>query len=137
MFKLSREVTFPWPVKVIEPDPAKAGRLLEHEFEATFAIVDPKVTKARNEERKAILRRMADETPLEELKAIEAEVDEHDFVTLKTYLRGWSNIADDDGRAIPFNDDTLRAVYAHARVKNALVRAYQEALSEDKARLGN
>ncbi len=137
MFKLSREITFPWPVKVIEPDPSKAGRLIEHVFEATFAIVDPEISRARGDERKAILARMLDDTPIDELKAIQEELDEHDFSTLKTYLRGWSKIADDDGRPIPFNDDTLREVYAHARVKNALVRAYQEALSEDKARLGN
>lgn len=137
MFKLSHEVIFSWPVKVIEPDPSKAGRLLEHVFEATFAIVAPETNRARDDERKAILARMVGDTPIDELKAIEKELDEHDFSTLKTYLRGWSKIADDDGRPIPFNDDTLREVYAHARVKNALIRAYQEALSEDKARLGN
>jgi hypothetical protein len=137
MFKLSSELTFPWPVKVIEPDPKHAGKLIEHEFQVIFAIIDPDDAKKSAEERRTILAKMKPETELGELKVIQAELSAHDEKALRAVVRGWENIIDDDGKPIKFTDVTFRAAYAHERVKVALIRAYEEAISQDKARLGN
>lgn len=136
-FKLSQELTFPWPVKVIEPNPRIPGKLLEQEFIAQFALIAPERAKARDAERLAILEQVTPETEGEELRKINEALHAHDLQALTDVLRGWDGILDDDDNAIPFNPETVEIVLAHTRVKNALLRAYRESISEDKARLGN
>ncbi|CUX57364.1 MULTISPECIES: hypothetical protein [Agrobacterium] len=136
-FKLSQELTFPWPVKVIEPNPHIPGELLEQEFIAQFALIAPERAKARDAERLAILEQVTPETEGEELRKINEALHAHDLQALTDVLRGWDGILDDDDNAIPFNPETVEIVLAHTRVKNALLRAYRESISEDKARLGN
>ncbi|CDN93477.1 hypothetical protein [Agrobacterium tumefaciens] len=136
-FKLSQELTFPWPVKVIEPNPHIPGKLLEQEFIAQFALISPDRAKARDAERLAILEQVKPETEGEELRKINEALAAHDFKALTDVLRGWDGVFDDYNNAIPFNPETVEIVCAHTRVKNALIRAYRESISEDKARLGN
>ena len=136
-FKLSQELTFPWPVKVIEPNQHIPGKLLEQEFIAQFALIAPERAKARDAERLAILEQVTPETEGEELRKINEALHAHDLQALTDVLRGWDGILDDDDNAIPFNPETVEIVLAHTRVKNALLRAYRESISEDKARLGN
>ncbi|SEH22528.1 hypothetical protein [Rhizobium sp. NFR12] len=137
MFKLSSELTFPWPVKVIEPNPGSPGELIEREFEVIFAILDPEVGRKRTAERRAILAKMTPGMELDELKVIQEEIHAHDQTALQEVIRGWSSIVGDDDKPIAFTDVTFRAVTAHERVRIGLVRAYEEAISQDKARLGN
>ncbi|MFD1330259.1 hypothetical protein [Mycoplana ramosa] len=137
MFKLSSELTFPWPVKVIEPDPVKAGTFAEYEFQVTFAIIAPDKAKASAEARNAIIARSTPESTLDELKAIQAELELHDSKALEDVVRGWKDIVGEDDKPLPFTPENLATVSQHARVRAALIRAYQEAISEDKARLGN
>lgn len=137
-FKLSSELTFSWPVKVIEPDPKRPGKLIEHEFTAHFAIIDPAQAKETDAKRRALLQQITPDTDLEDLKDLQSLLEAHDFAALDEVLRGWgSDLIDDDGKPIPYNSTNLKMVYAFPRVKNAFNRAYQEAISEDKARLGN
>ncbi|CAD7055461.1 hypothetical protein RHAB21_00722 [Pseudorhizobium halotolerans] len=136
-FKLKKELIFPWPVKVIEPDPDNAGKHLEREFTALFAIIDPKDAKAAEEKRRKIVAQITPELSLDELKVIQAEVDAHDLAAIKQVMKGWQDIVDDDDRPIDFTDKSFREVLEYPRVKSALIRAYREAISEDQARLKN
>ncbi|MBP1844757.1 hypothetical protein J2046_003024 [Rhizobium petrolearium] len=148
-FKLFSELTFPWPVKVMEPDPAKPGKHILREFEVTFAILPPERIQASRDARLAILKKMDRKTVgedgveeplgLDELKLIQAELEEHDKAAVQDVVRGWSKIvdADDGDKPIPFTDATFRALYAIERVKMGLLNAYEEAISQDRARLKN
>lgn len=136
-FKLSSELTFKWPVKVLEPDQGTPGKLIEREFTAHFAIIDPEQSKETDKQRVALFEQIKPDMDVKDLREVQALIDAHDFTALSQVMRGWHGIVDDDDKPIPFNSDNLKMVYAHDRVKNALRRAYQEAVSEDKARLGN
>lgn len=137
-FKLSCELTFPWPVKVIEPDPDNAGQKIEHQFTAVFALLDPDEEKASLDARLEILKRAANpDAKAKELRAIQAALEKHDREALQHILRGWSDLEDEAGKPIPFNVSTFAAVYKHARVRNGFLRAYREAVIEEGARLGN
>lgn len=136
-FKLSSELTFKWPVKVLEPDQGTPGKLIEREFTAHFAIIDPEQSKETDKQRVALFEQIKPDMDVKDLREVQALIDAHDFTALSQVMRGWHGIVDDDDKPIPFNSDNLKMVYAHDRVKNALRRAYQEAISEDKARLGN
>ncbi|MEH3093365.1 MAG: hypothetical protein PGN20_15320 [Agrobacterium cavarae] len=136
-FKLSSELTFKWPVKVLEPDQGTPGKLIERVFMGHFAIIEPAQAKETDAKRRALLEQITEKTTPEELKNIQALLEAHDFAALKDVLRGWHDLHDENDNPVPFNSDTLKMVYAHQRVRNAFSRAYQEAISEDKARLGN
>lgn len=138
MFKVSSTLTFPWPVKVIEPDTDNAGVLVEHTFTASFKILSPERIKASNDRRLAILEKTKAETSLKKLKQIQAELDAHDRRAVFEVLAGWEeDLIDENDKPIPFSEANFNAIYAHARIRSAFGRAYQEAISEDKARLKN
>lgn len=138
MFKVMSTLTFPWPVKVIEPDLSDAGALVEHTFTARFKILPPERIKASNAKRLAILEKTKTETALRKLKQIQAELEAHDRAAVFEVLAGWDeDLVDQDEKPIPFTEANFNAIYAHARVRSAFGRAYEEAISEDKARLKN
>lgn len=138
-FKLSAELTFPWPVKVIEPDPNNAGKKIEHEFTAIFAFLDPDEEKASATARLEILKRASNpDLKAKELRAIQNELEAHDRDALLRVLRGWSDFEDAETREpFPFTPEVFAAVYRHPRVRNAFLRGYKEAITEDGGRLGN
>lgn len=138
-FSLSPELTFPWPVKVIEPDPDNAGQKIEHQFTATFALLDPDEEKASLEKRMEILRRASGpDLKAKELRAIQAELEKHDREALFRIVRGWSDLQDAATKQpIPFTPETFAEVYKHPRVRNGFLKAYKEAVIDDGARLGN
>ena len=136
-FKLSSELTFKWPVKVLEPDQGTPGKLIERVFMGHFAIIPPEQAKETDAKRRALLKQVTEKTTPEEIEDVQALLEAHDFAALNDVLRGWHDLLGEDDKPIPFNIETLRMVYAHQRVRNAFARAYQEAISEDKARLGN
>ncbi|WP_085025594.1 phage tail assembly chaperone [Ensifer aridi] len=138
MFKLSKSFTFPWPVKVLEPDQNNPGKLLEHEFAAQFLLIDREEAAANDRKRLEIVMRSREETDPAKLRTIMDELAEHDRASIKRVLCGWDErLCDESGKPIPFDEVNLREVMKHARVEAALARAYSEAISEDKARLGN
>ncbi|MGD9476147.1 hypothetical protein [Shinella sp. G-2] len=137
-FKFTPELTFSWPVKVIEPDPNNAGKKLEHVFTARFATMDPDEAKAADAERAAILRPMKPDMKAKEARAMQEQLDLHDRVALRRVLRGWDeDLQDADGKPIPFNDETFALIFRFPHIRHALVRAYGEAISDDGGRLGN
>lgn len=137
MFKLSSELTFRWPIKPIEPDPENPGQLIEREFIGIFKIVEPEKAKTTDEARREIMKRATDDATIETLTKANADLKAHDFHAVRDVLTGWEKIVGDDGNPIPFNDETFAAVYAHNRVRTAILRSYAEAISEDRARLKN
>jgi hypothetical protein len=137
-FKLSSELTFPWPVKVIEPDPDKAGEKIERVFTAIFVMLDPDEAKASDETRSNILRQVKPDLKAKELRAIQEQLELHDRVALRRVLKGWKDdIQDEDGKPLPFNDATFSNVYRFPHIRAALLRAYREAITEEGGRLGN
>lgn len=138
MFVLSETFTFPWPVNVLEPDPDNAGKLLEHTFTARFELIDREEAIANDRARIEIVLRMAGEADPAKLQQIREDLAAHDRASILRVLRGWEDdLRDSVNNPIPYSDATVSAVLRHDRVHNALQRAYHEAISEDKARLGN
>lgn len=138
-FRLSTELTFPWPVKVIEPDPANAGQKIEHQFTAVFALLDPDEEKTSLDARLDILKRGANpDAKAKDLRAVQADLEKHDREALFRILRGWSGLEDEATKQpIPFTPESFAALYKHARIRNGFLRAYKEAITEEGARLGN
>lgn len=137
MFKFTPNLTFTWPVKIIEPDPANPGQFAEHEFKALFEMLPPDEAKTNAKERLAIAAKINPELTDADVEAIQTELDDHDLKSVQRVLRGWDDVNDADDKPIPFNDTTFRMLYAYRHIRNGFVRAYMDALSEDKARLGN
>lgn len=137
MFVFSENPTFWWPVKVVEPHPETPGTFVEREFEAQFVMLDPVQARASLKARSAIIARITADLTEAEADELQDQLDLHDRgMTLKV-LKNWRGIEDATGKAIPFNDATFAEIYKHRRVRNGLVAAYLDAVSEDKARLGN
>ncbi len=137
MFKVVPNLTFWWPVKVLEPDPEQPGKLAEREFEAEFKLLDDKEAKASAEARRLIVARFSPDLDDKGLQAVTDELEAHDKAALRRVLTDWRNIVDMGGKPIPFDDQAFAAAYNMYRVRTALNRAYKEAISEDQARLGN
>ncbi|WP_435656050.1 hypothetical protein [Brucella pituitosa] len=137
MFKFTPNLNFTWPVKVIEPDQLNPGKFIEHEFEALFEMLPPDESKKSAKERLAIAAKITPELTDAEVDAIQTELDNHDLKSVKRVLRGWNGVNDADDKPIPFNDTTFRMLYEYRHIRNGFVRAYMDALSEDKARVGN
>lgn len=155
-FKLSTELVFPWPVTVLEPSHDEPGKLEEKTFTGVFALVSPEKAKARDDARKEIGRQISalqgriataraegDEATaldgvFEEITALEEKLSDHDTLAARDVFRGWKDdLLDENGQPMPVNAESIDWVFSHTRVRSGLVRAYREAISEDKARLKN
>lgn len=137
MFKVVANLLFWWPVKVLEPDPDKPGKLVEKTFEAQLQLIDEDEAKTSAEVRRKILAKLTPDLGEDELKVLNEELEAHDKLALRRVLVGWRDIEDADGRPLAFSEEAFSALYKIRRVRAALNRAYLEAISEDKARLGN
>lgn len=136
MFVFSENLTFWWPVKPIEPDPDNPGQLLERSFEVLFEQPTPEVTEHRRKTRAALLeailkKGISDDEYSEAQSALETFDDEVAEATVKD----WRKIGDQNGKDLPFS--MFPRIYKFERVRTAILRAYEEAISQDKARLGN
>lgn len=137
MFKLVENLTFWWPVKVSEPNPNKPGEAVEHVFEVEFEIISRDESRASGRARRALLEEIKTDLGDVELEALQDKIDLHDLAAMRRVIRNWRKIESDAGEAIPFNDQSFAAVWAHRRVQVALVRAYDEAITLEKGRLKN
>ncbi|MEA3533726.1 hypothetical protein [Rhizobium sp. CC-YZS058] len=137
MFKLVDNLTFWWPVKVYEPNPSKTGDTVEHVFEVEFEIISKDESRASARARRALLEEIKTDLTDVELEALQDKIDLHDLAAMRRVVRNWRKIESDAGEAIPFNDQTFAAVWAHRRVQMALVRAYDEAITLEKGRAKN
>lgn len=137
MFKLVPNLTCWWPVKVMEPDPNKPGGYVEYDFEVEFIILNREDLKAADDARNDILK-MADRDSSDEgLRRAQLALDEHDMKSFRRVLKNWRGVLDENDRPLPFDENAFLSAMKHDRIRTGINRAYQEAISQDKARLGN
>lgn len=84
------------------------------------------------------LLKSAEKDPSEEnLKHVQAELEEFDTASFTRVIKNWRGVVDEKEKVIPFTNETFAAALKLERIRIGLNRAYQEAISQDKARLGN
>ncbi len=137
MFVFVPNLTCWWPVKVQQPDPDNAGQMTEFSFEIEFEILDRDESRALEDERTALLKKVETDASEENLRKVQDELDALAVASFRRVIRNWRGIVDEDKKQIPFSDVTFTLVMKHNRIRAAINRAYQEAIAEDKARLGN
>ncbi|HSI41762.1 MAG TPA: hypothetical protein VLA00_14560 [Xanthobacteraceae bacterium] len=124
MFVLAAAYSFLWPVTVETPDPAVPGAYLQQTFKVRFEPLSKEQGIALDEEFRAL------ET-LEERIA-----HEHDL--LFRTVRDWEDVVDPSTREpVPFTDENFRTAMRFPWFPTGLYRAYRDAMTGDKARLGN
>jgi hypothetical protein len=137
MFKLVHNLTVWWPVNVIEPDPDKPGSYVEHTFDVELEILDRDYATNRDKMRGELLKSAEKDPSEENLKHVQAELEEFDTASFTRVIKNWRGVVDEKEKVIPFTNETFAAALKLERIRIALNRAYQEAISQDKARLGN
>ncbi|MGO7015921.1 hypothetical protein [Rhizobium leguminosarum] len=137
MFKLVHNLTAWWPVNVIEPDPDKPGSYVEHTFDVELEILDRDYATNRDKMRGELLKSAEKDPSEENLKHVQAELEEFDTASFTRVIKNWRGVVDEKEKVIPFTNETFAAALKLERIRIGLNRAYQEAISQDKARLGN
>lgn len=137
MFKLVEKLSFWWPVKVIEPDPEKPGKTVEHEFEAQFEIIAADEARSSAKARRAIVAEIVPDMSDADFEDVQDRLERHDRLAMLRVLKGWRNIADHNGNELDFTPEIFAQVWSERRVQSAFVRAYEEAITMEKARIKN
>lgn len=137
MFKLVSNLTCWWPVKVMEPDPDKPGKYIERQFEAEFTVLDREESKRIDDIRSEMLKVFESDLSEDGLKKGQAELDAYDVNAFRRVLKDWRGILDDTDQPFRFTEENFAIAMRHERIRVALNRSYQEAISQDRARLGN
>jgi hypothetical protein len=145
MFKLVKNLAVWWPVSVLEPDNDNPGTLKEFTFEAEFVIRGKDDLKSYNDARDALLQQLpsADDyaadykAASEKASEIGAKIEAHDQSMFHLMVTDWRGVVGADDQVLPFSADNLDMALGLDRVRLGLNRAYDEAVSNDKARLGN
>lgn len=145
MFKLVKNLAVWWPVSVLEPDNDNPGSLREFTFEAEFVIRCKDDLKSYNDARDALLQQLpsADDYAADykaaSLKAAEigTQIEAHDQSMFHLMVTDWRGVVGADDQVLPFSADNLDMALGLDRVRLGFNRAYDEAISQDKARLGN
>ncbi len=123
-FVLTKEHTYWWPVKVAipDPDPARAGKLIEQEFRMQFVSIGQDEAQA-----------LADEIAALEPK--ERAAREHDLILRVS--KDWADIVDEDQQPVPFSEEMFRAAMQSPFYRAAVYRAYNASMRGEAARKGN
>ena len=137
MFKLVQNLTVWWPVKVIEPNPEKPGSFVEHSFEVELEILDRDYSKNRDAMRVELLKKAEADPSEENLKRVQGELDAFDTASFTRVVKNWRGVVDAKDEVIPFSNEAFAEALKLERIRVALNRAYQDAIDQDKARLGN
>ncbi|SCB18518.1 hypothetical protein [Rhizobium lusitanum] len=145
MFKLIENLTAWWPVKVLEPDNDNPGSLKEETFEVEFVIRSREETKAHDKQRTELLKQLpvADDYRKDQAGAtakaekIGAKVEAHDRKMDHLVIKNWRGVFDAKENPVPFSAAALDMALNHERIRVGINRAYDEAVSNDKARVGN
>lgn len=122
MFVLEHSPLYWWPVTVNTPSPDKPGEYVSQTFEAQFENIP-----------RAEARKIRDE--LLQLSGAEYEAREDDVI--RRVLRGWRDIQDASKVDVPFTPETFEAAWQQSWFRIGVLRAWQESISGEKARLGN
>ncbi|BCH63210.1 hypothetical protein RvVAT039_04260 [Agrobacterium vitis] len=145
MFKIVPTLTAWWPVSVLEPDNDNPGKLKEFTFEAEFVIRGKEQMKPHDDKRAELLKQLptAEEfaanyqAASEKAEATKALIEAHDRNMFHLMITNWRGVFDADDQALSFSADNLNMALGFDRIRVGLNRAYEEAVSNDKARLGN
>lgn len=145
MFKLVKNLAVWWPVSVLEPDSDNAGQLKESQFEVELVIRGKDELKAYDDARLALVNQLpnADDyladakTASTKASDIAAQIDAHDRKIFQMTFTNWRNVVDENDQPIAFSAEALDQALNYERVRAGLNRAYADAISQDKARLGN
>lgn len=126
MFTLVSQHLFWWPVTVRMPDPIETGRINSHTFEMRFEATPQEEAIAYQEELAAL--------PLADQARRQNE-------QLMRVAKGWREVVDESGNAVPFSVESLKAAMQFTWFREGVWTAYMDGLSGTEARaparLGN
>ncbi|WP_264047480.1 hypothetical protein [Methylobacterium flocculans] len=122
MFVVAAKRLFWWPVEVKVPHPEKAGEFQEHTFEMQFEAMSLERGREIDAARNA-------------LPADKRDAFNFDYIFELT--KGWRDIVDADGEAVPFTRENLEAQLGFAWFRTGVLAAYEQAITGQAARLGN
>ncbi|MVA17640.1 hypothetical protein GOZ94_01605 [Agrobacterium vitis] len=145
MFKLVPTLTAWWPVSVLEPDNDNPGTLKESTFDVELVIRGTDELKPYDDKRAELVKQLPTaEEFAADYKAASAKADEirkqieaHDQSMFHLMVSNWRGVIDANDQPLPFSADNLDMALGLDRIRVGLNRAYEEAVSNDKARLGN
>ncbi len=123
MFVVTDTYRFEWPVKVVRPSTTKIGETVTDEFVGLF--------EALPSDRAEVL---ADEMAA---AATVGAVVAAETAQVRAVLVGWSQVVDEAKRAVEFSPEALDAACRYPWFREAVGRAYREAIAGGGARLGN
>jgi len=145
MFKLVKDLTVWWPVSVLTPDEDNPGVLKEETFEAQLLIRSRDERKTYQQQRDALVEQLpkSDDylkdfaAATAKAKEIGAEIDAYDRSMFHLIIQNWRGIVGDNDEAIAFSPAMLDMALDRDGVIVGINEAFQQAISSDKARLGN
>lgn len=145
MFKLVPTLTAWWPVSVLEPDTDNPGKLKEFTFEAEIVIRGKDELEPYDEKRAVLVEQLptadafaADfKAASDKAAEIRRQIEAHDQSMFHLMITNWRGIVDANDQPLPFSADNLDMALGFDRIRVGLNRAYEQAVSNDKARLGN
>lgn len=137
MFKLVDNLTAWWPVKVLQPDPDRPGKMKEFEFEIEFEIIDRDETRRMDEQRAELIKQAEADPSEATLRRVQGALEEADLASFRRVIRNWRGIVDEQDRPIAFTEESFLVAMKHNRIRAGINKAYQEAIGQDGARLGN
>lgn len=114
MFKLAKEATYWWPVKVRVPSIDKPGKHDDETFEVCFRYLG-------NEAQESLMRRTADEKML-------------DCQVVPLIVVGFRGVQDERGAELPFSTEALASVCDEPGVDTAIVTAYFDSRAQAPAK---
>lgn len=120
MFTVAKTHRFWWPVKVVKPDPDKAGAFREEEFKARFEAVSDEAAETLNKD--ALARGLS---AVQQTRAF-----------LAAAVCDWSDVTDENGAAVGFSSQILQQSLGLTWVRDGFIRAYSDAVN-GKAQVGN
>lgn len=122
-FVLATEHLYWWPVKVRlpDPDPKRAGKVIVQEFQMQFASIPSDEARELAEEIAALP---------------EKEQREREFDLILRVARDWSGVFAQDGE-LTYSEELLKSMLQIGFYRLAILRAFNESLTGDEARKGN
>lgn len=118
MFKVVSETLVWWPV--VFPGVTEDGAIVENKIEMRFVILDEDAIDAFGRDAQAIQSEepegasAAPSTPSEKMQRVLAPI-----------VRGWRQVAAENGEPMPFNEDNFRALLRVPNVYPAILTAYR------------
>jgi hypothetical protein len=103
-FTIKKEDTVAWPVNIQVP--VDGGSFKTQQISVKFLLI-----------------------PVGEAAELTEAAGDADAELLEHVIRDWDLVMDEEGSALPFNDENLRALLAIPYVRRGLLRAYFEAAS--------